>query len=451
MFSLIVASVWRKQALLLISLLPASLLISGCGGFETPVVSTTQVVLYPVTSDNQIESSDISQNANLVLQASGWIEPDPFPIRIPALSDGFVEEVLVLEGEPVRSGQKIISLIKDDARLARRFAFAELQEAESREHEIISEIAIQELALEKAHYENLQAKALLDEHNDYLKRLESLPLGSISSFDLNQSRYKADNTRFSSNALLSNLNIARERLNLLQAKLRAQGHITKMKKVMLEKAELDLNRTEIFSPINGRVLRLYAYPGKRLMQKMDSPEASTAVSIYNDENLQARIDVPLADASKLFLEQEVKINCSMFPNTNFAGRLTRISGEADLQRNTLQVKVQILNPDDRLRPEMLCRAKFFSKSETQSSPQKSQGLGLFVPISLKPANDLSVTKLWVLGTEGKKAEVREVTFGDQIINQYIIVKSGLRAGDQVILNPPKALQAGDSVTVLKNQ
>ena len=50
----------------------------------------------------------------------------------------------------------------------------------------------------------------------------------------------------------------------------------------------------------------------------------------------------------------------MLPNMKFDGRLTRISGEADLQRNTLQVKVQILNPDKRLRPEMLCQAKFFS-------------------------------------------------------------------------------------------
>lgn len=35
-------------------------------------------------------------------QASGWIEPGPFPIKVSALVDGFVDEVLVLEGESVK-------------------------------------------------------------------------------------------------------------------------------------------------------------------------------------------------------------------------------------------------------------------------------------------------------------------------------------------------------------
>ncbi|MEL0098111.1 MAG: hypothetical protein VW907_00980, partial [Opitutae bacterium] len=125
--------------------------------------------------------------------------------------------------------------------------------------------------------------------------------------------------------------------------------------------------------------------------------------------------------------------------------------EADLQRNTLQVKVQILNPDERLRPEMLCRAKFFSKSEIQSDPQTHSILGVFVPLSLKPENNQSVTNLWVIAKDVKRAEIREVRFGDEIINQYISIRSGLHPGDQIILDPPKFLKSGDSVKVLHKQ
>ena len=85
----------------------------------------------------------------------------------------------------------------------------------------------------------------------------------------------------------------------------------------------------------------------------------------SENKLQARIDVPLSEASKLFIGQEVEIACSMLPDTHFKGKLSRILGEADFQRNTLQVKVQILDPDLRLRPEMLCRAKFFSQKKNR--------------------------------------------------------------------------------------
>lgn len=420
----------------------------GCGVFEEPSVSITRAVLHPTSS---ILAAESSTNSDLLLQASGWIEPDPYPIRVPALYDGIVDDLFVLEGEVVKAGQKLVTLINEDAKLAHRIAIVQFEEAKSREMEIISQLSLQELSLEKAQFEKLQAQSLLNEHEDYLRRLEILPAGSISAFDLNRSRYSTDSNRFALDMALSNVKKSREQITLLSQKLHSQKQVTKMRTIHVEKAELDLNRTEIFSPINGRVLRLFASPGKRLMQKMDAPEASTAVTLYNGEKLQARIDVPLADASKLYEGQKVEITCSILPNAHFEGRLTRISGEADLQRNTLQVKVQILNPDERLRPEMLCRAKFFSKSEIQSDPQTHSILGVFVPLSLKPENNQSVTNLWVIAKDGKRAEIREVRFGDEIINQYISIRSGLHPGDQIILDPPKFLKSGDSVKVLHKQ
>ena len=50
---------------------------------------------------------------------------------------------------------------------------------------------------------------------------------------------------------------------------------------------------------------------------------------------------------------------------------------------------------------------------------------------------------WVIGKDGKTAEIREVEFGTEIINQYILVLKGLNAGDKIILNPPNDLQSGD--------
>mgnify|MGYP003574624666 FL=1 len=53
----------------------------------------------------------------MIFQASGWVEPDPYPVKATALIDGVVETVEVLEGQIVESGQLLATLIADDARL----------------------------------------------------------------------------------------------------------------------------------------------------------------------------------------------------------------------------------------------------------------------------------------------------------------------------------------------
>ena len=50
-------------------------------------------------------------------QASGWIEPDPLPVKATALISGVVDEVFVLEGESVGEDDIIATLVDDDAEL----------------------------------------------------------------------------------------------------------------------------------------------------------------------------------------------------------------------------------------------------------------------------------------------------------------------------------------------
>jgi HlyD family secretion protein len=64
-----------------------------------------------------------TQPGSAVVQAAGWIEPDPFVINASALADGIVEEVLVLESETVEKGDVLVRMVEDDARL-------ELEQAE---------------------------------------------------------------------------------------------------------------------------------------------------------------------------------------------------------------------------------------------------------------------------------------------------------------------------------
>ncbi|MFT5734747.1 MAG: multidrug efflux pump subunit AcrA (membrane-fusion protein), partial [Planctomycetota bacterium] len=64
----------------------------------------------------------------LAVQAAGWVEPDPFPILVPALAGGVVLDVLVQESDAVEDGTVVARLVRDDAQLAHAEAVTHVDE-----------------------------------------------------------------------------------------------------------------------------------------------------------------------------------------------------------------------------------------------------------------------------------------------------------------------------------
>ena len=181
--------------------------------------------------------------------------------------------------------------------------------------------------------------ALLQENNDTVNRMSSLPKGAVSDQSFYQAKLALQ--RQIAELATSNSGVLQQKalIRKLEETLLAQKKKTEIFSVQKEKAQLDLTRTRITSPMNGIILRLLAKPGSRMMLDMDNREAAVAAILFEKGKLQARIDVPLSEAAKVNLGQIVEISSSILPEQTFRGKITRILGEADLQRNTLQVKV----------------------------------------------------------------------------------------------------------------
>ena len=64
-----------------------------------------------------------------MVQAAGWIEPDPFYTQVTALAAGVVQDVLVQESAVVKAGDVVAHLVADDARLKLNDADAKLARA----------------------------------------------------------------------------------------------------------------------------------------------------------------------------------------------------------------------------------------------------------------------------------------------------------------------------------
>jgi RND family efflux transporter MFP subunit len=365
----------------------------------------------------------------MVFQASGWIEPDPLPIKATALIDGVIDTVHVLEGATITKGELLASLDDADARLALAAAEQKLGMLKAVRDTQIASIAAARKKYESALAIVQAALTLQDEASDQHTRLSTLPKGTVPESNVVSARLRLDRERLQRIAAEADGGAAQAEIARMEIETKVREAEVSMADVELSQAKLALDRTRIVSPVTGRVLRLLAAPGQKKRLGMDDPDSSTIAILYQPDKLQVRVDVPLADASGLSVGQQAKIRCSLLPDKVFSGEVTRITGEADVQRNTLQAKVRILDPIESLRPEMLCRIEFLGSNAVESGPAAGS-LAMWIPQTA-----LSDGFAWVCDPETQRVTKRAVNSSGEIRDGFVRISDGLRAGENVIIDP----------------
>ena len=428
-----------------------------------------------------------ASTSTATVTASGWLEPAPFPTFITALAQGTVEEVLVLEGATVTKGQVVARL---DAELALRRAESEVEISRSdvaraeadvdaldqkletlidRKRDLsdaTGRIAEIEATLGQLD-EQIEAEAgSLESLRDELERKRNLVQnGSVSegeyrrlslSVDVQARKLEAkrkerpilearlERTKADLRAAEEHLELQiEERQDLAVAraqKTRAEAVLARAEAVRAE-AQLRLDRMSVIAPADGIVMTRLVSPGSQLMAAGPAEHSSHVLHLYDPKSMQVRVDVPLADAAAVGVDQEARVEVQALSDRTFEGRVTRLVHEADIQKNTVEVKVELVDPDALLKPEMLARVRFLA----DTSKQESRHL-LLAPESL--LGDGSA--VWVVESrEGERgtARRRAVTLGDARVDGWREVVDGLRPGDWLIARPPADLHDGEPITV----
>lgn len=405
-----------------------------------PVVDVT--VAPVVTKDaatngaTENETDSVAQPARepvIVAQAPGWIEPDPYAVTVQSLVAGVVDEVLVLEGDAVSRGDVIARLIDEDAVLALRRAEATLQE--------------RIVAVQQAEADIGGAESRLAELDDEVERKRELvEAGGVSPGEFARLKFRLAGQR-------SDLDAARAAHRLAQAAVTQQ-------EVVVDEAALALERTVIRAPIDGVVLTRIIVPGTRVAMAGRGPgeqHFSGLVELYDPQRLQVRADVPLADAAKVHVGTHARITTDATPDQTFTGEVTRIVHRADIQRNTVEVKVRIDDPIAVLKPDMIARVRFVDgvgngAAQPASGDGRSQregSLRVFVTEQALHNRSSDSAMVWVLqpgeSNRGHEAYQREVALGSADEQGMVRVLEGLRPGDRVIVSDVSSLQPGARV------
>jgi HlyD family secretion protein len=403
-----------------------------------PAATVQTAIVLATAGGEESATGPSSAPGSMLFQASGWIEPDPLPVKATALIDGVVDVVHVLEGQAVKQGDPLATLVDADARLA-------LAAAENKHRMLVSGRASHLVAIDasKKKLENVQAQCIAthtleEEAADRHARIKDLKR-AVSAAEIVATRLALERAKSACLAAQAMADEAEAEVKRLQLDTQTKDDEIAAAVVEVDQAKLALSRTRIVAPIDGRVLRLTAAPGQKKMLLMDDPDSSTIAILYQPEKLQVRVDVPLADAAGLSVGQMANIRCSLLPEKVFHGEVTRITGEADLARNTLQAKVRIIDPIDQLRPEMLCRVEFLGSASALPGESGGGSLAAWVPESA-----VADGTAWICDPESKRVEKRAVQVSSEKRDGRVRITEGLRPGEHVILSP-KNLREGQRV------
>ena len=175
-------------------------------------------------------------------------------------------------------------------------------------------------------------------------------------------------------------------------------------------------------------------------------DASAVASLYDPKQLQVRADVRLEDVAQVQLGQPVQVTTAAFA-TPLNGRVLSITSSADIQKNTLQVKVSVDDPPSVLKPEMLAQVVFQAPpSAARESEGSPETLRLLVPRELVE-NTAEGAMVWVADVAAGVAVRRTVQLGLAGTEQLVEVTQGLTALDKLIVAGREGLTDGDRITI----
>ena len=485
----------NRRSLLTRYVLPALLLL----GFIALIGWASRDYVFPPKSVTVVPvfstTSEVRQEGAALFQAAGWIEPRPTPIRVAALAPGVVEELLVVEDQEVKKGDPIAELVKDDATLLHQRAMADLalREAELEEaNAVLAEAktrfeqpvhleadlgqADASLAKMETEFQNLPFQLSSAESDyaalkrDYNGKLSSRGVVAGTQIDIAKGKAEAAEAKVQElrnrkqtlekerealsqrrDALKTQLTLLAEETRAMssaQARLNQCSARLQQAKVAVAEAQLQLDRMTIRAPVNGRVYHLLGHPGSRLgsgMTQMEGHDGSSIVTMYQPEMLQVRVDVRFEDLPKVTLKQPVAIRNASTAG-EIIGEVLFVSSEADIQKNTLEVKVGITKPPRAFRPEMLVDVTFRAPKRVHDQTEVKSELRMFVPETMVIRGD-NGSSVWVADQSTGRAVQQTIETGAKGDNGMIEVVSGLTIASRLIVNGRAGLEPGDRIRV----
>jgi HlyD family secretion protein len=388
-------------------------------------------------------AAETSAVGGTVLSATGYIVAH-HTINVNSKVTGRLAWIGVEKGDKVKEGQVLVRLEDEEFRASSEQAKGALENARAYLDEL--EHGSRPEEIQQAQHNLDEARATLVNDKLTLDRTKELSAGGVVSRQaLDDATAKFDSDQQRVNSLDKGFQLMKIGPRPEEI-ARARGSLAQVQG-QLDYAKSQLDATVIRAPVTGTILDRTAEKGELITAQFASAAAGgpqgSVVSLADLNDLQVELDIAQADFARLSPRQKGIVTTDTYPDKTYDGEIAQISPEANRQKATVQVKVQVLNPgkypDVFLRPEMNATVKFLADQPKASS---SQPAGALVPAAA--LRDHEGKKIVFLAFDGK-AHMREVHVLSQRTEGFLV--DGLVGGESVITKAPPELKDGDTIKV----
>ncbi len=380
-------------ALVLVGLIAAGAWFGRPGGAALPVRT---VVAQPIASGGAASAS--------VLDATGYVTARR-EATVSAQITGTLTEVLIEEGDHVKSGQ-VLGRLEDTAQRA---------------------------ALAQAQAQLNSARALLVQYEAQLAQSER---------DVKRAEDLLERKLVSQQAVEQ----ARTQVETGAAQVQGQRRQIELAAASVRSAQVQLDYCTVRAPFTGVVIAKAAQVGE-IVSPFSAGGGFTRTgigTIVDMDSLEIEVDVNEAYINRVQPGQPVESVLNAYPDWRIPSHVIAIIPTADRSKATVKVRIGLDAKDARIVPDMGARVSFLEEHKPAARTEE-RPRGVLVPAAaLRKEGDRDV----VFVLKERRAQRRTVTLGGAIGDSRQVL-AGVSPGEAVIVDAPAGLKDDAAATAAR--
>ncbi len=328
-------------------------------------------------------------------------------VELHAKVAGYIKNIYVDIGDRVHTGQVLAVLEIPEL-------VAQVDEAKAETHHAEEEI-------QRAQSEVLRAQAdnvALHSNAERLVNTDKVQPGLIAQQELDDATAKDRASQALVDAAKSSLAAAKQQLAMAQAD---QQHYAALS-----------NYSKIVAPYDGVVTWRFSDTGSLVQAGTSNTSGLPVVTVAQIDLLRLRIPVPESLAAKVRIGDSADVHVQA-TGEHFTGKVTRFTDTLDPSTRTMQVEIDVPNPNYHLQPGMYADVQLSANSRPNI---------LTVPVEAIRRGD-NKTSVLVLDANNR-VQSREVQVGVESSDNVEIL-AGLTEGERVIVGNLGSYQPGEVV------
>lgn len=231
---------------------------------------------------------------------------------------------------------------------------------------------------------------------------------------------------------------AKRYLDVAENQYKAAKSSVNVQIAKLDLAKRDLRKTKLVAPFNGTIAWRSAEPYEKVQA------GQKIFEINAPGNYEVQIAVPETSIDLMRIDEAATVTFPTLPGESVDGRVSYI-GSAALESNAFPVKIELIDPNPKIKPGMTAEANITVKHDLQHSS------GLLVPLqAILPSAEANQGYTFVYDSQTSTVKRTRVRLGGLSKDKTVLVE-GLKSGDIVAVAGISFLADGMQVKIMKSE